>query len=513
MNKLNIWFRNISISKKLYFTIGIMAFLIVVELLTINLSFHLLSGLRASIQQEGVWSKAQKDAINTLQQYAHSSDTNNYRLFNTFLEVNEWDKKAFTELKKENPSRDIMWEGFVNSGVHPDDGDAITDLFYYFNFISYVEECLDIFWTADNLMMELRTLGDNMHATILQKSKLNTEETSKLFTELNQLNTDLTALEAKFSSTLSEAARWLDSLLLRLLFGIALMVEISGLVLAISLSRGISKGINEVIRVSRKVAAGDFNEKSDVYSKDEIGILAVSFNEMIDEVNRINQELRQFAYIASHDLQEPLNTIANFNTQLDNPNSNWDEEKKKKAKQFIQNAVLRMQSLIKDLMDYSRVGRNVEMTSVNTQKLVQNVVDQLQDAILSANALVTFNGLPTIQGNETELNQLFQNLISNGIKFHSKGQQPIVSISYSSSATLHNFIIKDNGIGIEEKHLERIFAVFQRLHNQKDFPGTGIGLATCKKVVNLHKGQLNVISEVGVGSEFHLSIPKNLNSA
>lgn len=512
MKKLNIWFRNISISKKLYFTIGIMAFLIVIELLTINLSFHLLSGLRASIQQEGVWSKAQKDAINTLQQYAYSSDTNNYQLFNSFLEVNDWDKKAFTELNKENPSRDKMWEGLVNSGIHPDDGDAVVDLFYYFNFIPYVEKCLDIFWNADYLMLELRVLGDNMHKTILQKSKLNTEEISKLFTELNQLNTKITVLEVEFSSTLSEAARWLDSLLLRLLFGIALMVEISGLLLAISLSRGISKGINEIIRVSMRVTAGDFNQKSEVYSTDEIGILAVSFNEMIDEVNRINQELRQFAYIASHDLQEPLSTIANFNTQLDNPNSNWDDAKKKKAKQFIQNAVMRMQGLIKDLMDYSRVGRNVEMTAVSTQKIVQNVIDQLQDAILSANAIVTFKELPTIEGNETELNQLFQNLISNGIKFHAKGQQPIVNVSYYSSATFHNFIIKDNGIGIEEKHLERIFAVFQRLHNEKEFPGTGIGLATCRKVVNLHKGELNVISEVGVGSEFHLSIPKNLNA-
>ncbi|MFT5336620.1 MAG: chemotaxis family two-component system sensor kinase Cph1 [Sphingobacteriales bacterium] len=115
-------------------------------------------------------------------------------------------------------------------------------------------------------------------------------------------------------------------------------------------------------------------------------------------------------------------------------------------------------------------------------------------------------------GNEVELNQLFQNLISNGIKFQNSSQVPEVDILYSSIPGFHKFVVKDNGIGIPKKHQDRIFAVFQRLHNTTDYPGTGIGLATCKKIVNLHKGELKVVSKEGKGSEFHIVLPKKFRN-
>lgn len=508
--RINTWFRNISIRKKLNFTIGIMAMLIVVELLTLWGSLHILSGVRAAVQQEGVWSKAQKNAVNTLQQYAYSSDTSNYTHFITFLEINEWDKKAFKELEKEKPNRVIIHEAVVNSGVHPKDASAVIDIFYYFGFISYVEKSLNIFWQADELMLELRDIGTEMHANITQNSKLNSTEISILFDKLGELNKQLSLLEADFSNTMGESARWIDDLVLTLLFAIALTVEISGVLLAMSLSRGISKGINEVIRVSKKVAQGNFDVKAEVYSKDEIGVLANSFNDMINEVHHINKELKQFAYIASHDLQEPLNTIATFNAHLQDPNSDWDEAKKLKARQFISKATIRMQKLIKDLMDFSRVGRNAEMKPVNMQKLMQTVVEQLHDQITEAQAVVSFENLPIINGNKLELIRLFQNLISNAIKFQTKGKQSLVSIHYTDNLEHHEFVVKDNGIGINKDQQERIFEVFQRLHNSNEYPGTGIGLAICRKIISLHKGKLHVVSKEGIGSEFHVSIPKKL---
>lgn len=508
--RINTWFRNISIRKKLNFTIGIMAMLIVVELLTLWGSLHILSGVRATVQQEGVWSKAQKDAINTLQHYAYSSDTTNYAHFISFLEINEWDKKAFKELEKENPNRDIIHNAVVNSGVHPKDAPAVIDIFYYFGFISYVEKSLSIFWQADVLMQNLRSIGNNMHAKITRNSELNSTEITLLFEELNVLNKEISILETEFSNTMGQSARWIDDLVLTLLFAIALTVEISGVLLAMSLSRRISKGINEVIRVSKKVAQGNFDEKAEVYSKDEIGVLADSFNDMINEVNHINKELKQFAYIASHDLQEPLNTIATFNAHLQDPNSNWDEAQKQKAMSFIGNATVRMQKLIKDLMDFSRVGRNAEMKPVNMQELMQEVVAKLDEQIEKTSTVISFENLPTIDGNAAELTRLFRNLISNAIKFQFKENQPRVSVQYYDAYKSHKFVVKDNGIGIKEEQQERIFAVFQKLHNSSEFPGTGMGLAVCRKIVSLHKGQLTVISKEGEGSEFHISIPKNL---
>jgi len=502
------WFRNISIKKKLLFTVGIMAVLILLELFALRFSLYLLKGVRASVQQEGVWSKAQKDAVNVLQEMALSADVAEYEKFLSFLEVHENDKIAFSELKKDKPSKERMLKGFVDSGIHPEDANSVVDLFYYFGFISYVDKCISVFWEADGLMAELANFGIKFKAEVGKGTEMDPAVIEVYLKDLKLLNENLTELELLFSSTLGDAARWLDNVVLSFLLFIALTVEISGIILAISLSRGISRGIDEIVSVSKKVSEGDFKQKARVFSNDEIGALATSFNLMIQEVEQINNELKQFAYIASHDLQEPLSTIANFNELLEDPNTDWSEEKRRTVRRFIQDATKRMQNLIRDLMVFSRVGRNVEMAPVDMQVLMQEVVAQLQEAINNTDAEIEFENLPVITGNEVELNQLFQNLISNAIKFQDKTNIPKIQIRYTPLAKHHQFQVQDNGIGILPKHQSRIFEVFQRLHTASEYPGTGIGLSTCKKIVSIHKGEISLESEVGQGSCFTIRLPK-----
>lgn len=225
-----------------------------------------------------------------------------------------------------------------------------------------------------------------------------------------------------------------------------------------------------------------------------------------------NQELEQFAYVASHDLQEPLRTITNFMGLVKQKYSaNFDKENEQYF-HLITIAVSRMQQLIKDLLDYSRVGRNIVFQTVDCNKILTEIIINMDVSIKENQAEITASILPVLMGNETELKRLFQNLISNAIKFHSKNVVPKITITVEEKDTEYLFAIKDNGIGIEEKYFNKLFVIFQRLNTTDQYQGTGIGLATCKKIVNLHNGKIWVESKLGEGSTFYFTISKQLKN-
>ncbi|MES2138855.1 MAG: PAS domain S-box protein [Bacteroidota bacterium] len=227
-----------------------------------------------------------------------------------------------------------------------------------------------------------------------------------------------------------------------------------------------------------------------------------------EELARSNQELEQFAYVASHDLQEPLRTIYNFVGLLDKKYSGKTDEDSKEYFKFIVNATSKMQNLIKDLLEFSRVGKNMLFTAVDCNKILKEVIADLDTSIKESNAKITSAILPVLQGNETELKRLFQNLISNAIKFRKKNVSPEITITVEQKKKEYLFAIRDNGIGIEEKFISKLFIIFQRLHSVEEYPGTGIGLATCKKIVTLHRGKIWVESKLGEGSSFYFTLSK-----
>jgi len=223
-----------------------------------------------------------------------------------------------------------------------------------------------------------------------------------------------------------------------------------------------------------------------------------------------NKELEQFAYVASHDLQEPLRTISNFVGLLEEKYSGKNDEDTQRYLKFIVNAASRMQNLIKDLLELSRIGKNITFIAVDCNKVLETVITEIGLSIKESNADITFTVLPILTGYEIGLKQLFQNLISNSIKFRKKNVRLKIDISVEENVKEYLFAIKDNGIGIEEQYKNKIFIIFQRLHNVGEYPGTGIGLATCNKIVVLHNGKIWVESKLGEGSIFYFSIAKNL---
>ena len=252
------WFKNISITRKLYFAVGVMALLIAIELATLLFSISTLSSVRALVGAEGLWSKAQKDAIYHLRKYARSGKEQDYTDFSYFMRVPIGDRKTRTEMGKADPDIEIMRKGFIEGRNHPDDVDGMIQLFRRFHSISYIDKAIQIWAEADSIIAQMQITAEKIHTDISQ-SGINSKHTEEYLNQINEINSQLTSLEDDFSFTLGEGSRWLENMILKILLLIALTVEISGLWLSISISRNISKGINEIIRVSKDVASGNFS--------------------------------------------------------------------------------------------------------------------------------------------------------------------------------------------------------------------------------------------------------------
>jgi PAS domain S-box-containing protein len=655
-NRAIRWFKNISIAKKLYLVVGTMALLIAVELFTLWFSLNTLSSVRAFVAGEGLWSKSQKDAVYYLQKYSRTYSEKDYLRFQEFMKVPLGDHKTLLELRKANPDFKLAYQGFIEGRNHPNDIDGMIKLFRRFHRIYYINKAIIIWSKADSAMNELIPIGKRLHEEIT--SELPSEErVDEIISDIDPINQRLTMLEDDFSYTLGDGARWLEGIILKILFLIALTVELTGLFLTISVSVGITRGLNEVINTASKVAKADFSKKAKIYSNDEIGQLASSFNKMIDdlrdninertqieqelrkqkdlyeslietqsemgqgiaitedksiiyandalckmygyskdeiigmpsfidivvpedrerlverleqrllgqgfigdtgetavickdgkviqieysikmietegrvqslsvirdityrkqkeeelkqktlELTRSNNELEQFAYIASHDLKEPLRMVTSYVQLLED---RYGDKLDKDAKEFIAYAVEgteRMRNLIHSLLEYSRTNRVKPFESFNVTILLNSVLQNIYSLIEENNAVIKAEILPTIYGDSQLIGQLFQNLIANAIKFKSD-EDPEIIISCRKMKDEYLFSMEDNGIGIEKEYADKIFVIFQRLHTKDKYPGTGIGLAICKKIVEHHGGRIWVESKPEKGSIFYFTINK-----
>jgi PAS domain S-box-containing protein len=230
----------------------------------------------------------------------------------------------------------------------------------------------------------------------------------------------------------------------------------------------------------------------------------------ITELNRSNEELGQFAYVASHDLQEPLRMVASYTQLL---SKRYKGRLDADADEFIAFAVdgaNRMQRLIQDLLTYSRVGtKGKVLLDTSSEEALQAALMNLRGAIDESGAQVTHDALPGVMADEMQLTQLFQNLVGNAIKYHRAGVPTVHVSAARSGEEKWLFSVKDNGLGIDPRHFERIFGMFQRLHGRDEFAGTGIGLAICKKIVERHGGAIWVESEPGNGSTFRFDLASN----
>jgi light-regulated signal transduction histidine kinase (bacteriophytochrome) len=238
-----------------------------------------------------------------------------------------------------------------------------------------------------------------------------------------------------------------------------------------------------------------------------------TLQEQAEKLARSNSELEQFAYVASHDLQEPLRKIQAFGDRIKTTCAAGIGKEGAGYLTRMQNAAARMQVLIQDLLSLSRVASNAKpFGPVNLSDVVHTVVSDLEIRVQDTGGRVDVGALPVIHGDRGQMAQLFQNLIGNGLKLRKPGENPVVTIQSElltpqTGASVWRIAVEDNGIGFHEKYRDRIFQIFQRLHGRNEYEGTGIGLAICRKIVDRHGGSVTAHSSPGAGAKFVITLP------
>ncbi|MFX0020006.1 MAG: ATP-binding protein [Promethearchaeota archaeon] len=232
----------------------------------------------------------------------------------------------------------------------------------------------------------------------------------------------------------------------------------------------------------------------------------IEFNEIMEDLRRSNEDLQQFAYVASHDLQEPLRAIVSFSQLLENKYQDKIDTDAKEFIHFITDGAKKMNTLIKDLLSYSRITTHAQPPKLtNLENILQDALFNLHESIKESGAVITYDEMPILKIDKTQFIQLFQNLLSNAIKFRRK-EPPRIHIGLKKINSGWLFSVKDNGIGIQLEYFKKLFNIFYRLHTKEEYPGTGIGLPICKKIVQRYGGKIWVESEFGKGSTFFFTI-------
>jgi two-component system sensor kinase FixL len=230
---------------------------------------------------------------------------------------------------------------------------------------------------------------------------------------------------------------------------------------------------------------------------------------LIESLMQANVQLEQFAYVASHDLREPLRMVVSFTDLLMKEYGDSLDDTGRSYMQISRDAAKRMEALVTDLLEYARLGREPELARViDCNERFKDAVGMLQNTITTSEAVVTSDSLPHISAHPVQFNRLLQNLIANAIHYHRPGVTPHVHVSASDLGDAWEFCVEDNGLGIQEEYLEYVFQPFKRLHSHQDHKGTGIGLAICRKIVENFGGVMRVESTFGKGSRFYFTVYK-----
>ena len=315
---------DVSISRKLYFTIGFTALLVIIELCTLWFSITTLSAVRSYVGGEGLWSKAQKDAMMSLREYAYTHQEKSYKDFKHFLAVPHGDKAARLELQKKNPDFELARQHLLRGRNHPEDIEGMMNLLRRFYNVHYLKKAFTAWANAEPALEELIVIGEKLDTLI--KSNANQAEVSLLLTQIAQINHRLTKLEDDFSFTLGEGARWLEGLVLKVVMALSLTIGAATVVLSVSINKNLQKGVNAIIEGAQLIRNGVVTTRVPIYSKDEIGMIAIAFNEMTTTVEENIKAQHSFLINMSHEMRTPMNAILGFSRHLKETSLNEEQQ-------------------------------------------------------------------------------------------------------------------------------------------------------------------------------------------
>lgn len=370
-----------------------------------------------------------------------------------------------------------------------------------------------------------------LDSTLLERGKVEFDGIRVLFDAQNQ---NLTDARTAGIANLDAVRTWRD----RVLVGIIVVVLIAAIALAVVMQTAVTRPLNALAAACRRTSQGNFAQKIEPHGPKDIRAIARDVDNMrqriVDELEttqtartllatqkaaldvqavelrRSNAELEQFAYVASHDLQEPLRKVASFCQLLERRYGDKLDERGVEYIAFAVDGAKRMQALINDLLTFSRVGRlNAAYADVDMNVALDTALENLSTAVEEADATIVVDrgSLPTIHGDPTLLSMVWQNLIGNAVKFRRPDIAPRIVIECEPRHDQWLFTVSDNGIGIDEEFVDKVFVIFQRLHVRDAYSGTGIGLALCKKIIEHHGGTIGIDTSYTEGTRFRFTLP------
>lgn len=517
---LRFW-RNISVTKKLYGVVGVMALLIATELVTLYFAMTTLSAVRAFVGGEGLWSKAQKTAIYHLHNYASTGDEKYYLLFQDELKVPMGDHRARMALEQPVLDEKAVTEGFLAGKNHPQDIKPMVKLMRRFHSVPVLANAIEKWKSGDALMIQLMDLADQLRAEIRKGKVRDDGKVISILNEIYYLDIDLTKIENDFSFALGEASRWLENMLMIILLLAVVTVESTGVILTISFGRSLKRVLNELNTTTELVGKGDFTRRVQVNSKDELGQLAESINRMTANLQRQAKEKENAEHASetknlflanmSHEIRTPLNAILGFSEILSEPN--LSEEQRKHYSAIIKRTGATLTSIIKDILDLSKVEAEQIEVQMKPFSLAQMIADL--DAVLRLRCEEKGIGLHFqqkgavagfIQSDPARLRQILINIIGNAIKFTDRGS---VTTTYQVEGQNLIFEVRDTGAGISPEQVSRLFKPFSQGDDsvKKKYGGTGLGLLISQRLAQLLGGDVELLeSKPGQGSAFRISI-------
>jgi signal transduction histidine kinase len=535
------WWKNVSIAKKLYFVVGLMAVLIAGELLTLRFAMRQLSAARAFVGAESLWSKAQKNAVFSLQRFGTTRNEKDFIAFREHLKIPDGDHQARLALQRPIPDLRTAREGFLKGHVHPDDIDPIIELLRKFSWISYLSHAIHTWEQGDALLAQLEEAGQAYHLAMDSGDQAAAED---ILNQVKDLNQALTKLEEDFSSVLGEGSRWLEMLVLSILTVAVLTVESIGLTLAFFTSRAISRGLNDLNWAAQRIGQGDFASHVEVKSRDEIGRLGDAVNAMGEMLKNSYAELEtrvalrtaelvrlaaenaklyeeakanvqtrdEFLSIASHELKTPLTSLYLQMQRLTRmmPHLPDQVESKKFADMFEGSLKLtkRITVLLDELLDLTRlrIGKfQLHREECDLIPIVSEVIAQVSADAARAGSPISLKSNGAVKGefDSGRLGQVFTNLLSNAIKY---GEGKPIEVQVRIHEGRPQILFRDGGIGISPSQQSRIFERFERAEADPGISGLGLGLYIAQQIVKAHGGLITVESVPEHGSTFTVQL-------